>query len=38
MVGASFDESLENLRLVKKRCEETNLDLNWEKCHFMVKE
>ncbi|GJT71076.1 hypothetical protein Tco_1030362 [Tanacetum coccineum] len=21
-----------------KRCEETNLVLNWEKCHFMVKE
>ncbi|GKE40257.1 hypothetical protein Tco_1463662, partial [Tanacetum coccineum] len=20
------------------RCEETNLVLNWEKCHFMVKE
>nr|GEV87172.1 hypothetical protein [Tanacetum cinerariifolium] len=21
-----------------QRCEDTNLDLNWEKCHFMVKE
>ena len=21
-----------------KRCEETNLVLNWEKCHFMVQE
>jgi hypothetical protein len=21
-----------------QRCEDTNLVLNWEKCHFMVKE
>jgi len=21
-----------------RRCEETNLVLNWEKCHFMVRE
>ena len=26
------------LRLVLIRCEETNLVLNWEKCHFMVQE
>ncbi|XP_075475256.1 uncharacterized protein LOC142505999 [Primulina tabacum] len=25
-----------NLRSVLRRCEETNLVLNWEKCHFMV--
>ncbi|KAK1606632.1 hypothetical protein QYE76_030305 [Lolium multiflorum] len=25
-------------RKVNKRCEETNLVLNWEKCHFMVNE
>ncbi|GKE23357.1 hypothetical protein Tco_1434869 [Tanacetum coccineum] len=25
-------------RKMLKRCEETNLVLNWEKCHFMVKE
>ena len=29
---------LKTLRLVMKRCEETNLVLNWEKCHFMLKE
>ena len=34
----SFDNFLENLRQVLIRCEETNLVLNWEKCHFMVKE
>ena len=34
----SFDNCLENLRAVLARCEETNLVLNWEKCHFMVQE
>ncbi|PIN25886.1 DNA-directed DNA polymerase [Handroanthus impetiginosus] len=34
----SFDECLNNLSSVLKRCEETNLVLNWEKCHFMVQE
>ncbi|KAK6140963.1 hypothetical protein DH2020_025296 [Rehmannia glutinosa] len=34
----SFDHCLHNLSLVLQRCEETNLVLNWEKCHFMVKE
>ena len=34
----SFDNFLENLRHALMRCEETNLVLNWEKCHFMVKE
>ena len=34
----SFDNCLENLRSVLIRCEETNLVLNWEKCHFMVHE
>ena len=24
--------------MVLKRCMETNLVLNWEKCHFMVRE
>ena len=38
MVGASFDDCLSNLELVLKRCMDTNLVLNWEKCHFMVKE
>ncbi|KAJ4718833.1 DNA-directed DNA polymerase [Melia azedarach] len=36
--GSSFDNCLENLALVLQRCEETNLILNWEKCHFMVQE
>ena len=36
--GDSFDLCLNNLSLVLKRCEDTNLVLNWEKCHFMVKE
>ncbi|CAL2240362.1 unnamed protein product [Prunus armeniaca] len=36
--GSSFDSCLSNLALVLQRCEETNLVLNWEKCHFMVRE
>ena len=38
VLGNSFENCLENLRLVLVRCEETNLVLNWEKCHFMVQE
>ena len=38
VVGASFDDCLRNLESVLKRCKETNLILNWKKCHFMVKE
>ena len=38
VTGNSFDNCLENLRAVLTRCEETNLVLNWEKCHFMVQE
>ena len=38
VMGNSFDNWLENLRVVLARCEETNLVLNWEKCHFMVQE
>ena len=34
--GKSYDECLTNLERVLKRCEDTNLVLNWEKCHFMV--
>uniref|UniRef100_A0A2N9EJX0 Reverse transcriptase domain-containing protein n=1 Tax=Fagus sylvatica TaxID=28930 RepID=A0A2N9EJX0_FAGSY len=34
--GDSFDICLENLGKVLARCEEKNLVLNWEKCHFMV--
>ena len=36
--GSSFDHCLHNLNKVLQRCEETNLVLNWEKCHFMVNE
>ena len=36
--GSSFDNCLANLSKVLQRCEETNLVLNWEKCHFMVQE
>ncbi|KAM6594465.1 hypothetical protein CsatA_002168 [Cannabis sativa] len=36
--GESFGICLENLERVLARCEETNLVLNWEKCHFMVQE
>ncbi|CAA7018773.1 unnamed protein product [Microthlaspi erraticum] len=34
--GASFSSCLSNLCRVLQRCEETNLVLNWEKCHFMT--
>ncbi|GJW97482.1 reverse transcriptase domain-containing protein [Tanacetum coccineum] len=36
--GSSFDHCLKNLEKMLKSCEETKLVLNWEKCHFMVKE
>jgi hypothetical protein len=36
--GPSFDRCLMNLDTVLKWCVETNLVLNWEKCHFMVTE
>ncbi|KAL1199620.1 RNA-directed DNA polymerase-like protein [Cardamine amara subsp. amara] len=36
--GDSFVSCLINLYSVLKMCEETNLVLNWEKCHFMVNE
>nr|GEZ70733.1 reverse transcriptase domain-containing protein [Tanacetum cinerariifolium] len=34
----SFGTCLSHLEKMIKRCEETNLCLNWEKSHFMVKE
>ena len=34
--GDSFESCLQHLKLVLERCEEKNLMLNWEKCHFMV--
>ncbi|CAN1775045.1 Retrovirus-related Pol polyprotein from transposon opus [Linum perenne] len=36
--GDSFSKCLANLDKVLARCEETNLALSWEKCHFMVTE
>ncbi|GJZ09104.1 reverse transcriptase domain-containing protein [Tanacetum coccineum] len=36
--GDSFSSGLSHLDKMLKRCEDTNLVLNWEKCHFMVKE
>ena len=36
--GSSYDHCLQNLERVLARCEEKNLVLNWEKCHFMVQE
>ncbi|GKB57041.1 reverse transcriptase domain-containing protein [Tanacetum coccineum] len=36
--GDSFSTCLSHLEKTLKRCEDTNLSLNWEKSHFMVKE
>src|SRR3954463_14350271 len=36
--GGSFETCLANLELVLKRCVSVNLVLNWEKCHFMVRQ
>ncbi|GJZ33722.1 hypothetical protein Tco_0579158 [Tanacetum coccineum] len=36
--GNSFDKCLNNLHKMLQRCKDENLVLNWEKCHFMVKE
>nr|GEU40877.1 reverse transcriptase domain-containing protein [Tanacetum cinerariifolium] len=36
--GNSFQSCLSHLEKMLKRCEDTNLCLNWEKSHFMVKE
>ncbi|GKB22913.1 reverse transcriptase domain-containing protein [Tanacetum coccineum] len=36
--GNSFRTCLSHLDKMLKRCEDTNLCLNWEKSHFMVKE
>ena len=36
--GTSFTSCLDNLKRFLQHCAETNLALNWEKCHFMVKE
>jgi hypothetical protein len=36
--GSSFGECLHHLTLVLIQCKEKNLVLNWEKCHFMIKQ
>nr|GEX97503.1 reverse transcriptase domain-containing protein [Tanacetum cinerariifolium] len=36
--GDSFSSFLPHLDTMLQRCKDTNLVLNWEKCHFMVKE
>ncbi|GJX48925.1 reverse transcriptase domain-containing protein [Tanacetum coccineum] len=36
--GNSFGNCLSHVDKMLKRCEDTNLCLNWEKSHFMVKE
>ncbi|GJS16389.1 hypothetical protein Tco_0103719 [Tanacetum coccineum] len=36
--GSSFDHYLNNLDKMLQRCKDAHLVLNWEKCHFMVKE
>ncbi|GJV87698.1 reverse transcriptase domain-containing protein, partial [Tanacetum coccineum] len=36
--GDYFSSCLSHFDKMLKRCEDTNLVLNWEKCHFIVKE
>ena len=36
--GSCFKKCLENLETILQRCEDKNLALNWENCHFMVTE
>jgi len=36
--GSSFDVCLDSLEKILSRCIETNLVLNFEKCHFMVEQ
>ncbi|GJV14531.1 retrovirus-related pol polyprotein from transposon TNT 1-94 [Tanacetum coccineum] len=36
--GNSFDKCLSNLDKMLQCCKDAHLVLNWEKCHFMVKE
>lgn len=38
VVGDSFEWSLIHLAEALKRCEDCNLVLNWEKCHFVGKQ
>ena len=36
--GSSSEKCLENMETILQRCQDKNLALNWEKCHFMVTE
>ena len=36
--GSGFEDCLRNLETVFQRCQDKNLALKWEKCHFMVTE
>ena len=36
--GSSFENYTKNLEIVLQRCQDKNLALNWEKCHFLVNE
>ncbi|GJU43751.1 reverse transcriptase domain-containing protein [Tanacetum coccineum] len=36
--GSPFDHCLNNLDKMLQRCKDAHLFLNWQKCHFMVKE
>ncbi|GJT07070.1 reverse transcriptase domain-containing protein [Tanacetum coccineum] len=36
--GNSFNHCLKNFDKMFQRCKDANIVLNWEKCHFMVKE
>ena len=36
--GESFEGCLSNLEIVLQRCVSVNIVLNWEKCHFMVRQ
>nr|GEY26742.1 reverse transcriptase domain-containing protein [Tanacetum cinerariifolium] len=38
ILGSSFDHCLNNLNKTLQHYKDANLVLNWEKCHFMVKE
>lgn len=38
VVGDTFEQCLAHVKKVLQQYVETNLVLNWEKCHFMVKE
>jgi hypothetical protein len=34
--GKTFEDCFANLDKVLKRCQMANLDVNWDKCHFMA--